>query len=446
MAVDQSALQNFIQKTAGTQTTAQGNVSTIANNGNPNTVYNIAPLPTPTWGTYVPTTTPGQNGAPPTTTFDLVTAPYQPSQPGYDSPFAADPAVAAVLAGMPQATGNPLISNMLNRMRTPRPSTPNPGGPGGPGGPGTTPPGTTPPPTGAPPLPGVPAFPRPIGPISGPIHEWVRSPRTGRPPNATAPTNPFDSGVGRTYALDWLRQNNGGKFYSLGLWVNRVGGWDSPAAQPTNENGTGWWDRVQNYVGGILDGFRDADGSVSWLQVADAITEGVVGGDWYNPETGQFNNPLEASGLQRVLDWITSKDPDAEVTPEQIAELEANISDSQGRLIQDQSRRANELIQRVIDSQNGAGLTEEEIAAYFPDADREWTQDQWRRMQESMQWNNFWLGNDQASGYNSQWGTRQPRLGVGLAGDNMDVFLRGMHNRAQGIHDWFQQMRGRSIR
>lgn len=174
---DQSALQRFIQKQAGTQTTAQSAVPSAVNNGNPKTVYNTPTLPVgPTWGTYVPTTTPGVGGAPPSTSFDLVQAPYVPSSPGYVSPFTADPTVAMVLSQMPQASGNDLINNLLANLLRPRPQAPvTPTTP-------TTPPVTPPvvPPPVTPPAgpvtrpPG--SGPRPVGPISGVVDRWIRQP------------------------------------------------------------------------------------------------------------------------------------------------------------------------------------------------------------------------------------------------------------------------------
>jgi hypothetical protein len=183
---DQSGIQKFIQSQAGTQTTAQGNVPTAVNNGNPNTVYNIPTLQTPTWGTYVPTTTVPPNGGLPSTTFDLVQAPYVPSSPGYVSPFTADPTVAMVLSQMPQAQGNAIINSLLSRMTRPRPQAPvTPSTPGNPITPPGTPPTTPTAPT-APTRPG--AVGRPVGPISGPVHDWM----------TTAPVDPITwSGTNR---------------------------------------------------------------------------------------------------------------------------------------------------------------------------------------------------------------------------------------------------------
>jgi hypothetical protein len=170
---DQSALQQFIQKQAGTQTAAQGNVPSATNNGNPGTVYNT-PAASGTWGTYVPTTTPAAPGGLPSTVFDLVQAPYVPSSPGYVSPFTADPTVAMVLSQMPQAQGNDLINRLLANMSRPRPAAPVT--PGTPTTPPVTPPVVTPPvtPPAGPGRPGSGS--RPVGPISGAVDRWIRQP------------------------------------------------------------------------------------------------------------------------------------------------------------------------------------------------------------------------------------------------------------------------------
>lgn len=138
MATDQSGIQNFIQSMSGTQTTAQANTPGATNNGNPNTVYN-----SPTWGTYVPKVTPAPTaGGLPSVSFNYLTAPYTPSQPGYVSPFAADPTAAMVLSQMPSSPSN--VNNILGRLFTP-PTGPITGGPGP--GPAPTP---TPTPTPTP--------------------------------------------------------------------------------------------------------------------------------------------------------------------------------------------------------------------------------------------------------------------------------------------------------
>jgi hypothetical protein len=278
MATDQSGIQSFIQNMAGTQTAAQANTPGATNNGNPNTVYN-----TPTWGTYVPTVTPVPGSTSPNVSFDYVTAPYTPSQPGYTSPFAADPTAAMVLSQMPQASGNDNVNRILSRLMNPGtydPGTGTPGGPGptpGPGpGPGVTPPTNTN---------GVAApggtGPISVGPISGPVQRrpWdLANNYNNAMPNTGA-------GVGASGALPWAQNGD--------LWGRA--GTGSPAVQ----GAAGWLGSLMNKVGGEVKDSLGDTGSI-W-QLLDILSEPFVSGDWYDSRTGQWNNPLEAMGISDIL-------------------------------------------------------------------------------------------------------------------------------------------------
>jgi hypothetical protein len=418
MATKQSLPQSFIQQMAGTQSQAQSAVPVIPNNGNPNTVYNISPLPTPTWGTYVPTTTPGVGGASPSTSFDLVQAPYTPSSPGYVSPFTADPTVAMVLAGMPQAQGNSLINNMLNNLRNPRPPlTPNPGVPAGPG---TPLPPTLPPPPGTAPGPGTRppgSGPRPVGPISGPIDEWIRSPGVGRPPDPTAPTNLFDNQQGRQWALDWLRQNQG--MFDSGTGSLRTDSNLAGGLQNLISNTTG---RVREYFSNL---FADLTGQNGW-QAALGTGLGALGG-----ATG---NPLLAA-LGQLLGNAGNGTQEFTLSDETLANLN-NMNDEQ----------MNEALARIQETVEGIVIQPDEgdsnLEEWYGSRDQ-YSQQEWDNILESVAWNNFWNGSDQTRLPNNQnSGTRRPTLGL-PAMDNVDVFLNEMNARNLAISEWFRNMRGR---
>jgi hypothetical protein len=416
MATNQSLPQSFIQQMAGTQSTAQAAVPVTPNNGNPGTVYNIATLPAPTWGTYVPTTTPGVNGAPPSTTFDLVQAPYQTAasaQPGHVSPFTPDPTVAAVLASMPQA-GNSLVNTMLNNLRNPRPLVPNPGTPAGPGTPlPPTPPGTTPGPGTRPPGSG----PRPIGPISGPIDEWLRSPRPGSPPDATAPTNLFDNQQGRQWAMDWLRQNQ--NQFDSATGSLRADSNLASGLQNLISNTTG---RVRAYFSNL---FADLTGQNGW-QAALGTGLGTLGG-----VTG---NPL-LSALGQLIGNAGNGTQEFTLSEETLANLN-NMNDEQ---MNEALARIQETVDGLVIQPNGDDSNLEE---WYGSRDQ-YSQQEWNNILESVAWNNFWNGSDQTrhpGGQNS--GVRRPTLGLPSL-DNVDVFLNAMNARNLAISEWFSNMRGR---
>lgn len=433
MAVDQSGLQSFIQNMAGTQTAAQGASPTIANNGNPNTAYNIAPLPAPTWGTYVPTTTPGQApGQSPSTTFDYVTAPYTPSQPGYVSPFAADPTVAMVLSQMPRATGNQLLNNMLANMAQPRPVGANPSPPGLPGtpGPGTpTPPGsgTTPPPSpiGS----GGSGGSRPIGPISGPVHQWITAPRPGQTvPDTTAVTNLMGRGLTREGALEWLQNTNTGR---------SVNDWLTANAGSINQQ-TGGIQRDSSLWQTIWEGIKDIPGAIG--RELRTTWENATGQNGAASAVGFWGTIAGIPGARFLAEQIF---PDEMIPFELSEETRNNLEQTTGELdaenMMDQWERID---QSFMDMVQTGGLSPEEIRARFPEYDQDWSAQEWADMQETMSWNNFWHGSDQARSPLGAWsGTRRPTLGL-PALDNMDVFLNQMNQDNLGVSEWFRNMAG----
>jgi hypothetical protein len=147
--------QNFIQNTAGTQTTAQVGTPT-ANNGNPNTAYN--------WTSYVPQVTQQQGGLP-SVNFSLLSSQAPASSAGYTPPFTADPYAAMLMAGMPRSTSN--VNSILANL-----------GGGGGGGTFTPNPGT-----------GTPV----TAPVTGPVTSPTPGPGTrwGGVVNAGIPAGPI---------------------------------------------------------------------------------------------------------------------------------------------------------------------------------------------------------------------------------------------------------------
>ena len=119
---DQSMLQTFIQNAAGTHTAGQTNVPGSAQSGNPNGVYN--------WTSYLPTVTPGQGGASPTVSFDLIKSQPEASSPGYTPPFTADPYAAMALRTLPSASENSTVNTILANLAS-RGASGSGGGSGG---------------------------------------------------------------------------------------------------------------------------------------------------------------------------------------------------------------------------------------------------------------------------------------------------------------------------
>lgn len=339
MPGNQSGLQSFIQQMAGTQSGVQSAVPVQANNGNPGTAYNIAPLPA--WGTYVPTTTPGQ---PPSTTFDLVQAPYTPSSPGYVSPFTADPTVAMVLSQMPQAQGNPLINQMLQRITRPRPSGPAPGVPGT-TPPGTTPPGTTPPGSGPAPnrpgLPGVP-MPRPVGPISGPIHNNIHNWRDNYN-NAMPRTNLRDAGLGREGALDWFYQQTD-HIIPPGSFNFTTG----PLAAGS-EDGQGFLsgllDNVMQFIGNIpeeiAEGVRDFAQDITFQNGAGEGITRIIG----------LIDPVLGTAVGALIRQFSDNSDGGEMSAEQLAQLQSSIQQTLNQASSSMAQNAQqEAMQRITEA------------------------------------------------------------------------------------------------
>lgn len=414
---DQKALQQFIQRQAGTQTAAQSNVPSSVNNGNPGTVYNTSALPVgPTWGTYVPTTTPAQPGGLPSTVFDLVQAPYVPSSPGYVSPFTADPTVAMVLSQMPQAQGNDLINRLIGNMSRPRPQAPvTPTLPTIPTLPPVAPPPTTTPPT-RPPVRPPGSGPRPIGPISGPVDEWLRSPRPGRPPDVTAPTNLDQMGLGRTQALDWLRNN-------YGAFDPTTGAMD--ASSPAFQSISNVLSQIGGAIGGALrEAWNDATGQNGAMSAAGFWASLLSG----TPGLGE---------LAEILQSATNSTQPFQLSDETLARLERTQVSEFQEALDSVTNTANNVTIRPDGQQGGLESWYSNQGQYTPQ--------EWQQVQESIAWNNFWNGGAPLTPEAAHSGTRRPTLGL----PSMDLIDQMINNMNQQALDWslfFQNMAGRRER
>ena len=392
--VDQSALQQFIQKAQGTHTQGQSAVPSVASTGNPNGVYN--------WSSYSVT---------PNYQFNLESRDVPASQPGYTPPFAADPYLAGVLAGVPQAQSNPHIDRILGRLFSGGGT--GVGGPGAPGWgaqpmPGGTPPGTGPGTgpgagPGAGPGTGTPVN-NPIGPISGPIannpHNWEWNFN-----NAQPNTNLNDSGLGRTQALDWLRMNqerlpNGGQGS-----VNMNNGFVRGLRNIASEIG----EDMSNM-------FDDAIGREGWQGVARFVGTllGVPGMEMLIPRTYDENWSLSEEDMNAAMQRM------------------GNTRDS---IVTNFMNRTGE---NAMNNTSGFGgpWSNADAQRYY-DSRGQMTEAEWRQVQESAAWNNLWYGNDHPSVGSYPPGRSKPTQ------DNMDAMIRSISANALA---WEESMRNRWTR
>lgn len=243
MAIPQSNIQNFIQQSAGTQTTAQSAVPSAVNNGNPHTVYNTNP-----WQQQFNTLYPNQQAIPPMTTAEGQW--FMPQNQQQYTPWAAP-------------TGQTI---QRSQIVWPDPVLPSNGN----NWPGINPPPVTPPPT--PPKGGNGGGGGPLG---------------GNEPN-TGSTGGEHGGNFNPGTPDWknLLKNMG---YDPG--------------QPNSE---GWNRAVQwtNAVNSRMAGAKNADGSWNWKQIADMITEPLIGGNLYLSGSDKWDVSNGIAGLVEAFTGI----------------------------------------------------------------------------------------------------------------------------------------------
>lgn len=414
---NQSNTQAMIQSLLGAQTQGQQVSGEQANNGNPGTIYNQPAA----GGQPVVPGAPAQPGAGTSPFGAWVASPGTVLAPG--API--DPYGAIRQTGL-QSQPNSTLDDILNRIRsgnfgiTPNPSAPGPGTGGptpGPGNPNPTPgPGLGD---------GIPINDQ-IGPISGPIanNPWDFQ---GNFNNAQPNTNLTESGLGRTAALDWLRLGfQGGN--TNRAW-NGVIGQDLPA--PNTEQGQGFWSGMWGNLrdmasNAISEGLGDTG---QWQQLLDIVSEPFIAGDWYNSETGEWNNPLEASGITDLVGSVRSQLSDEQ----QQALLNQSLNTAQGNM---NSQR--DAIIRGIMSRFSGQLSPEESrrrAEEIYNSAPEMSASEWRRTQESFDWNNFWNSQGQGTTRNSVTGLP--------AQDLIDDMINGLMNRA---YERTVQMRDRWTR
>ena len=237
---EQSPVQQLIQSLAGIQTTAQQNASNAANNGNPNTVYN-----TSAWGYGGPPVM-DSNGAWSTNQFSPA-AVLQAQNLNFGS--WQPPAGTGSTTGGGWGNLRPVLPPNIADPNWVAPPVTTP-----PGGGGTTTPPTTTPPTGGG---GTPVTGGPLVP-GGSTQGGNNNGSVLIPGNANngGPSGSLNLGGGGT-------QGGGGNFSSIGQWLG-------------------------NGATGRMIG-ANGDGSISWQQVVDLVTEPWLQGNLYMSQTGKWN-------------------------------------------------------------------------------------------------------------------------------------------------------------
>lgn len=347
MAGPQSYLQNFIQNTAGTQTTAQSAVPGAVNNGNPNTVYN--------WSTYTPNVTQSPQG--PQVSFNLNTAQAPASSPGYVPPFTADPYAAMVMQGLPRASSNANVDRILAGLFggggtggggfNPNPS---PGGPGT-GTPGTPPGGVMPGPNGRPPM-GPPS----VGDISQPVHHrpwWGMDNFNNAQPNTGA-------GVGRNAALPWSQTSWGSTPLS---------------GQPGGSDVLGVLQGLGNSLTGSLrESFNELIGDISgrngWQNMVGLIADAFIPG-----------------GSMIINQLFPRNDPTSPMDPQQLAQMNQRLAQQLSGLVQQVQQSGDANAQARIEA-----LLQQRNSMPEGWGNEEMSQADWRRLQRQGMFNQFFTG------------------------------------------------------
>lgn len=348
---DQSKIQSIVQSLQGTHTTGQGGVPSNAQTGNPNSVYN--------WTTYRPTV--GANGV----NFELLTSQAPASSPGYTPPFTADPYAAMVLAGMPRSQGNSVVDSLLARFRGGPPALPGPGQ-GGPQPPGTTPPPVTPPggvmpgPGGRPPR--NPSGPPSVGDLSRPIDErpWQGMDNY----NSSMPNT--GQGVGRNRALPWAQTS-----------------WGSTplTGQPGGE--------------GVMNTLRSLGNSLtgSLRQEFNSLIDDISGRNGWQGLVGTFLDGIIPGASMLINQMFPQNNPTAPMDPEAMAAMNSRFASQLSGLVNQAMQDGGANAQRNLESllaRTGGRL---------PDGwgVEEMSQNDWRDLQRSGAWNNFWASRGSGS-------------------------------------------------
>lgn len=361
MAGPQSLLQNFIQNTAGTQTTAQSATPSATNNGNPNTAYN--------WTTYLPTISSSASGRP-SVNFDLLTAKAPASSSGYTPPFTADPYAAMVMQGMPQASSNENVNRILAGLfgggGTSDGFSPNPGG-------SVTPPGTTTPPTTGTPTGGngYGSMGTPIGPISGPI---ARDPLDWRNnyANAQSNTNLGEGGLGRDANMPWSDQYQGTTY--------GAGGADDPSNSAIMNTLSGLGRKLK----GELQG--------SWQEFVGNITgeNGIMG-------FVELLGPILGIPVGTIMDMFPSRNELIAADPAQLAitneKLARQLEGLVDQVMQEGGADAQQRLEQLMQQTNNGSRLPEGWT------NETWGADEWKDKKEFMNFANLFR-QDMGSGKN----------------------------------------------
>lgn len=412
---NQSVFQSLIESGTGLNATAQNSQPAQPNNGNPNTMNNTGQQPI-TNPNQVYTLPPMSNAA------GNWWVPQSGS--GVDT--------QAILGALPQSPSSGIDNILANLRRPPAPAQP----PGGTPPPGTTPPPTTPP--GTPPAnpigSGGSGGSRPVGPISGGIHNWMTGPNTGQPPSGVAPTNLTASGLGRQGALPW----------QLGL-PTQFGGAGGVAYNPqqagTSNGNSGLPDWLRNLGDRAVEAIKDRTGNLGfWQQVLDVISEPWIPGDFFNSQTGEMNSPSDifnGGPLTDILRGLADRfgGSDDEMVDFDEDQLLEDLNRARDAAMARTNAIINERINNYYVALRNQGISQDQIDAAFPDNASEWTPDQWQDMMETMGWNDLWHG----SAPMQTGGTNRTQLPTD---DLMGQFLANMHRQAEERSQWFRNMRG----
>ena len=345
---NQSMLQNFIQNTAGTQTTAQANTPSATNNGNPNTAYN--------WTSYLPSVTQGAGGLP-NVNFSLLSSQAPASSAGYTPPFTADPYAAMVMAGMPRAGSNDNVNRILSGFlgngtgtgTSTGTFTPNPGT-GTPTTPVTPPTGTPLPGSGV--KPPVGAIGTPVGPISGPINQNPNA-LAANYANAQPRTSLDASGNGRWGQSDWMQTPEFQTAFNLPTTGNSIFDGLRTALKG-----------VSNSLGGLID--RESD---AFMQEVSGLMDDVT---LKNGGAGLLRRALNIFGIPGLGDRLIPQREEEgfNLSPEQEAAITSKLNTQLSGMMQKITQQGGADALKRLENLGASSDKSKQYQAYYDKAPR----------------------------------------------------------------------------
>lgn len=304
---NQSQIQSLLEGLTSVNANAQNAQPTQPNNGNPNMASNVNI----------------------TNPVNMIPAQSNAAGNWWIPDTGSGVNMQAVLATLPR-NSNPLLDNILANLTRPPAGAP-PGGPGtGNPGPGTPPvvqPPGGPGPGGYVPPGGIRGPGRPVGPISGPIHDDPLSWRDNYN-NAMPNTNPRDSGLGREGALPWLTNP---AFRDSGL----------------PSTGDGALDGLGRFLSGLVNtigGAFNPDEIMS--DIREFVGDITLQNGWQGALRQVLNSFLPGAGnlIPRQPEETTAPDPAME------AQITQRLRQQLGGLIQGITERSGASAQQRLDS------------------------------------------------------------------------------------------------